>query len=133
MVGRVDCDPNRFSSVVRFASVSRRMSGRLSRVRRTSTVGDEIARLWRRHQHAVFPARLRGEEVAGVDLEALNAEVVGCVEEWRSRGERLDIERRDRLVEAVERLDTVLPLLPSRAESLYFTRLHRVVAVVLAV
>jgi hypothetical protein len=94
--------------------------------------GNEVTRLWRRHRHAGFPARLRGEEVAGVDLEALDADVAGCVEQWREARQTLDDERRQALTAAVERLDTVLPLLPSRGESLYFSRLRQVATVVLA-
>lgn len=93
--------------------------------------GDEINRLWRRHQHADFPARLQGELVAGVDLAALDADLADCIGTWRSGGGSLDESRRQDLVQGVDNLDIVLPLLTSRAESLYFGRLRQLATVVL--
>lgn len=95
-------------------------------MRSNTTAGDELYRLWRRHAQAAFPERLRDQRVAGIDLVALNTEVAHCVEVWRTGSGRLDDDRRSELAHAIERLDVVLPLLPSRLESIYFTRLYRV-------
>lgn len=93
-------------------------------------VGDEVSRLWRKHQHAEFPTRLRGVELAGVDLVALAAEIVGCVENWRADG-ILDEDRGQILTRRIEDLDAVMPLMTSRSEVLYFERLCQLALVVL--
>ena len=93
-------------------------------------VGDEVSRLWRKHQHAEFPARLSGIDLGGVDLVALAADIVGCVENWRSDG-ILDEERAQILTRRIEDLDAVMPLMTSRGEVLYFERLCQLALVVL--
>jgi hypothetical protein len=94
-------------------------------------VGDEVSRLWRKHQHAEFPARLRGQKLGDVDLVALEADVVGCVESWRSGNGDLDEDRAANLTRRIEQLDAVMPLLTSRVEVLYFERLCQLALVVL--
>ena len=93
-------------------------------------VGDEVSRLWRKHQHAEFPARLRGTELAGVDLVALAEDISRCVESWRADG-IVDEDRAQTLTGRVEDLDAVMPLMTSRAEVLYFERLCQLALVVL--
>lgn len=102
-------------------------------MRRNPPTGDEISRLWRRHQQAGVPDRLRAEEVAGVDLAEVEVQVGGCVDAWRAGSRTIDEDRRKVLVRAVENLEAVLPLLRSRAESLYVGRLHQLAVAVLAV
>jgi hypothetical protein len=87
--------------------------------------------LWRKHQHAPFPARLRDEQVAGVDLVALDAGIARCVDGWRSGDGHLDEAGRTELGRRLDELDAVRPLLTSRAESLYFERLRQVATVLL--
>ncbi len=94
-------------------------------------VGDEVSRLWRKHQFAQFPERLKGAELNGVDLVALEADVAGCVEGWRAAGGILDDDLTTRLTGRVEDLDAVMPQMTSRAEVLYFERLCQVALVVL--
>jgi hypothetical protein len=94
-------------------------------------VGDEVARLWRKHRHAEFPARLRAEKPADVDLVALEADIVGCVESWRSGTGVLDEEHCSQLTRRIEEIDTVMPLLTSRLEVLYFERLCQLALVIL--
>jgi hypothetical protein len=94
-------------------------------------VGDEVSRLWRKHQHAQFPERLRGVELDGVDLVALEADIAGCVDGWRSAGGVLDDALEVRLTRRIENLDEVMPQMTSRAEVLYFERLCQVALVVL--
>ena len=93
-------------------------------------VGDEVSRLWRKHQHAEFPSRLRGTALDGVDLVALEADILGCVENWRSDG-IMDEDRGRSLTRRVEDLDAVMPLMTSRGEVLYFERLCQLALVVL--
>jgi hypothetical protein len=94
-------------------------------------VGDEVSRLLRKHANAEFPARLRGEPVGGVDLVALEADIVGCVQIWRSGGGALDDDRCKSLTQRIEELDALMPLLTSRVEVLYFERLCQLAVVVL--
>jgi len=94
-------------------------------------VGDEVSRLLRKHAHAEFPARLRGEAVGGVDLVALEADIVGCVQSWRSGGGTLDDDLSKNLTKRIEDLDALMPLLTSRVEVLYFERLCQLAVVVL--
>jgi len=100
-------------------------------VKRNVAVGDEVSRLWRKHQHAQFPARLRGEELGGVELVALEAAITGCVERWRAGDGTLDEDQCQELTRQIETLDVVIPLLTSRVESLYFERLCQLALVVL--
>jgi hypothetical protein len=41
-----------------------------------------VSQLWEHHLRDPFPARLRGEELAGVDMVMLDADVAGCVDTW---------------------------------------------------
>jgi hypothetical protein len=100
-------------------------------VKRNVAVGDEVSRLWRKHRHAEFPARLRDQSVTGVDLVALEASIAACVNGWRSGSVPLEEQQRAELTKAIEELDTVLPLLTSRGESLYFGRLRELAGVLL--
>jgi hypothetical protein len=93
-------------------------------VRQNGIAADQLSRLWRKHSHAVFPARLRGEELAGVDLVTLDSEVAGCVTAYLASKGALDEAQKQVLVRSVDSLDAVLPLLASRNESLYFGRLR---------
>jgi hypothetical protein len=94
-------------------------------------VGDEVARLLRKHAHAEFPARLQGEAIGGVDLVALEADIVGCIKTWRSGGGALDDDLSKKLTQRIEDLDALMPLLTSRVEVLYFERLCQLAVVVL--
>ncbi len=48
-----------------------------------------VPELLQEHRAASFPARLRGEEVAGVDAVVVDADVVGIVVSWLDGGQRL--------------------------------------------
>ncbi|MFF7887757.1 hypothetical protein ACH40F_40765 [Streptomyces sp. NPDC020794] len=60
---------------------------------------------------ADFPARLRGEELAGVDMVMLDADIAGCVVTWQGNQGSLDEDRHQILLSCVRDLDKVLPLL----------------------
>ncbi|WP_245687181.1 hypothetical protein [Streptacidiphilus griseoplanus] len=83
-----------------------------------------VARLWKEHVRTDFPARLRGEELAGVDLVLLDTYVAGCVSTWLSNRGSLDEERRQILRDCLADLDTVLPLLTETQEVRYYERLR---------
>jgi hypothetical protein len=100
-------------------------------VKRNVAVGDEVSRLWRKHLHAEFPARLRNQQIDGVDLVALEADIRGCVEGWRSAGGTLGEDVGESLTRRIEDLDAVMPKLTSRVEVLYFERLCQVAVIVL--
>jgi len=73
-------------------------------------VPEEIAsalRLWDQHQQAEFPYRLREQEVAGVDMVMLDADVAGCIATWVSVGQ-LDQLRGEALEQCLTDLDRVL-------------------------
>src|SRR3954447_8292844 len=87
---------------------------------------DEEARvLWAEHQATAFPARLRGEEVAGVDMVMLDADIAGCVVTWLGASGGLDASRRDSLERCLDDIDRVLPLIQDTGEREYYERLRR--------
>jgi hypothetical protein len=74
----------------------------------------EAQQLWADHVAIPFPDGLGGEEVAGIDLVLLDAEVAGCIQTWLSNDMRLDEPHRTYLVRCADDLDRVLPLLNDR-------------------
>lgn len=89
------------------------------------------AALWREHGRADFPARLRGAEVAGVDLVMLDADVVGCASSWGAGGEDRQAEREALVRSLLIDLDRVVPALSAEEEVAYFERLRALVLLVL--
>ncbi len=71
----------------------------------------EIRDLWEAHVAAPFPGRFRDEEVDGIDLVMLDADIAGCVSTFLSRDGALDAGRfrslRLRAAEAVRFLSAV--------------------------
>jgi hypothetical protein len=92
---------------------------------------DEVRRALVDHTAAPFPVRLGGEEIAGVEVVMLDADVAGCVAIWLGNKGSLDDERRRVLQERLDDLDRVLPLLDVPSEREYFERLRRLAASVL--
>jgi len=83
-----------------------------------------VARRWRDHLRAAFPAGLRGAERAGVDLVLLDAYVAGCVSTWLNNGGALDTDRHRILRDCIADLDQVLPLLDEADGLRYFQHLR---------
>ena len=83
-----------------------------------------VSRLWKEHRDAAFPARLRGEERAGVDMVMLDADIAGCVDSWSRSSGPLDHNRLSRLRVLRRDLDRVLPLLDDAGERQYYERLR---------
>ena len=92
---------------------------------------DQVSRLWRKHSHAEFPERLRGAELAGVDLVTLDSDVAGCVKSCLASKGSLDEAQKQVLVRRLDDLDAVLPLLGRRTESLYYGRLRELSTLIL--
>jgi hypothetical protein len=98
-------------------------------MRRRSEVEKEFDVLWREHMRADFPARLRGEEIDGVDAVLLDADVAGCATTWRSSGAPLDEGRLGVLRRCLRDLDAVLSHL-SGDEAAYYSRLRSIAELV---
>lgn len=96
-----------------------------------STARIRVARLLQAHEAARFPSRLRGEEVHGVDVVTLDADVVGCTSTWLASGERLDAEGLAVLRRSRDDAARVLPHLDRPAEAACVTRLRALAVAVL--
>ena len=83
-----------------------------------------VARWYEEHGDAGFPGRFRGEELAGVDLVLLDADIAGCVVTWQAGGGRLGGAGRAMVRERLRDLDRVLPLLTDEQARHYFRRLR---------
>jgi hypothetical protein len=86
---------------------------------------DSVQRLWDEHSDAPFPARLRGEEIAGVEMVMLDADIAGCVQSWLANNGQLDEHRKEILRSCLDDADRVLPLLQDDGEREYYERLRR--------
>jgi hypothetical protein len=83
-----------------------------------------VSALWTDHLGAAFPARLRGEEIAGVDVVMLDADIAGYVTSWEGRGRVSDGQRQHRLRQLLRDMDLVLDGLVDSPEVEYFARLR---------
>ncbi|MFF4590159.1 hypothetical protein [Streptomyces sp. NPDC001388] len=81
--------------------------------------------LFQEHLSALFPAALRGQEPAGVDLVLLDVSIAGCVSVWQNNGGSLDAGRLRMLRACLTELDRALPLLTDAEGIRYFERLRR--------
>lgn len=73
---------------------------------------------------AEFPARLRGEEIEGVDMVMLDADIAGCVSTWLSRSGPLDYASQQALRKCIDDLDEVISRLDAPEERAYYNRLR---------
>jgi hypothetical protein len=90
---------------------------------------EAVSRLWRAHVQASFPPRLRGAEVAGVEMILLDADIAGCMGVWLDNGGRLDAGRRAVVASCLGKLNLILPLLVDQ-EADYYHRLRDIAALV---
>jgi hypothetical protein len=81
-----------------------------------------VSALWREHSKAVFPGRLRGQELAGVDLMMLDADIAGCIVTWQG-SRSLDERHQALLTQLLKDVESVLPLLIDTQERAYYARL----------
>jgi hypothetical protein len=72
---------------------------------------------------AAFPSVCRGEEVDGIDLVMLDADIAGCVSTFLGGRGHLDDQRMGILQRCRGELTTVLPRLPAAARD-YYSRLQ---------
>ena len=86
---------------------------------------DEVERLWDEHLGAPFPDGLAGEEIAGVDIVMLDADIAGCVVTWLGNRGRLDEGRKAVLAKCLDDLDSVLPLLQNESAREYYEQLRQ--------
>jgi len=91
---------------------------------------EAVTRLWQAHLEAEYPDGYRGEEVAGVELILLDADIAGCVSTYLADGGRLDLQRTAILGRCYRDAAVVVSELPSPARE-YFARLERMAGAVL--
>lgn len=89
-----------------------------------------VAELWKAHREAAFPGRLRGTDVAGVEMVMLDSDVVGCVSTWLDNGGAVEDRWWDVLATCERQLERVVPEL-SGYEASYYRRLLDMTALVL--
>lgn len=89
-----------------------------------------VAVLWEAHLGGAFPGRLRGADVAGVDMVLLDTDVAGCVGTWLHDGGAIDDGRRDILLGCERELQRVGREL-SGYEAAYYGRLLAMTALIL--
>jgi hypothetical protein len=95
---------------------------------------EELAkRLWAEHQAAAFPEVLY-EEIEGVDIPMVDADVAGCVSRWIDSPNPFQLGEPQRawLARSVEDLDRVLPRVRDPAAAAYLERLRRLAHLALA-
>ena len=91
----------------------------------------QVARLWRAHVRREFPGRLRGEEIEGIDLVLLDAQVAGCVSTWLGSRGPLDPVRLQVLRDSVGECTVVLGALDHETQFAYFTGVRQMAEMVL--
>jgi hypothetical protein len=96
----------------------------------TDSTARSVARFWGEHVRSDFPARLRGEEVAGVDMVMLDGDIAGCVSTWLASASCLDERRWEILARCMTDLDRVLDQLAGDEEH-YYRRLQQMTGLVL--
>jgi hypothetical protein len=92
---------------------------------------EAVAALWTAHLHAPFPPRLRGAEIAGVDMVLLDADTAGCVSTWLNQHGQLDPWRLSVIAACLDKLNVVLSQLDG-PEADYYRRLHDLAGLVAA-
>ncbi|MGW9211265.1 hypothetical protein ACWGR4_30330 [Embleya sp. NPDC055664] len=85
---------------------------------------NRLARLWKEHLRAPFPASFRGVDVEGVDFVLLDADVAGLVQRELNGG--LDDNGIAILWACIADLDKVVPMINEEYCASYFTRLRTV-------
>ncbi|MGW1996087.1 hypothetical protein [Embleya sp. NPDC001921] len=85
---------------------------------------NRLARLWKEHLRAPFPASFRGVDVEGVDFVLLDADVAGLVRRELNGG--LDDNGIAILWACIADLDKVVPMINEEYCASYFTRLRTV-------
>jgi hypothetical protein len=95
-------------------------------------VTDRLRQLWQEHERAPFPEGLAGEEINGVDLVLIDADIAGAIASSVDAPRNLDPTSREALVLCRADLERVLPHLSNTPEGLYFARLAAMADLALA-
>jgi hypothetical protein len=90
---------------------------------------EAVAALWTAHLQAPFPPRLRGAEIAGIDMVLLDADTAGCVSTWLNHHGQLDPWRQAVIAACLAELNTVLPQLDG-IDADYYRRLRELAALI---
>src|SRR4051812_34004368 len=85
---------------------------------------DEVRRLWQAHLERPFPPRMRGEEIDGVDMVMVDADVAGCVSTWLTSSTSLDSARIGILRACRSDLRRMVPAISDPTERDYYVRLQ---------
>lgn len=93
---------------------------------------DRLGQLWQEHERAPFPEWLGGEEINGVDLVMIDADIAGCIASCVDAPRNLDPARREALVQCRADLDRVLPHLTDTDDGAYLARLADMADIALA-
>ncbi len=84
-------------------------------------VRDEVRLLQERHHELPFPPRLRGEEINGVDMVMVDADIAGCVQVWLGSSSNLDPGRIAVLRTCRDDVERVLPTLTEPDEVEFYS------------
>ena len=88
-----------------------------------------IAELWKEHLATPFPKGMQDEDVEGIDLVMLDADIAGCVDSFIGRG-NLNLFQAAVLGLSYRNVSTVMPILNETGAG-YFGRLERLAELVL--
>jgi hypothetical protein len=94
------------------------------------TVTSEILNLWQQYSSAAFPKGYGHNEIDGIDLPLLDAEIASCIHMYMYNGVQLDSRRAKILRERLIDLNNVVLFLDGD-ELQYFNRLRELANLVL--
>ncbi len=85
---------------------------------------NDLRAMWNEHRAARFPAGLAGDDVEGVDLVSLDADIAACLEAYFGSAGRLDEARREVLETQTLVLNDLTPLIPESGRAHFARLLH---------
>lgn len=91
---------------------------------------DAVAELWEEHRRAPFPPRLRGVDIKGVDLLAVDSDLAGCIYSWMSNDRWLTDAWRSFIARRIGDIDAAMGAL-DQDEAEYYARLRELAAMVI--
>lgn len=97
---------------------------------REEAAAAQLRQLWREHTSAPFPDACRGQEVAGIELVLLDADIAGLVTKTLDRSAPLGVDDATDLRQLVATEERVIPALEG-SDRAYFERLFDLARLVL--
>ena len=91
---------------------------------------NRIEQLWNEHQQASFPPECRGEEINGIDLVMLDADISGCIISFLKSKGSLDSKRIEILVRCQKDLNKLGSRLECKSKE-YYDNLKELVDLIL--